>query len=410
MIHKLTSIFLSLLLIIGIFNFPVFATNENSSDSSTTSSSSSSEESKPEPPKGDFTVQVDTAKANAGDPVIVLLRIINNPGVMAMTISITYDSSALDYQYYYPGTEVFSDYTVKEHPSRNIIRLVISEETDKYNDGLIVGFRFNVAKDAEAKLHEMTVEYSSGDFCNNDLVRLMPKIVSGGVDVAYNGTNCGHRKCSDWTEIIAPTCTTEGAEQRTCAKCGHIELRNTDPAGHDYEDKWTVDIPATKDSAGTMSRHCKNCESTTDETNFTLQNSEDGNIQNEANGSVPDNDITSGIIVEQHPDLNKDETVSSEKPTSSDETASADKDNSEISSNSQDASQDINNESLKEQEKTEEQIKDIIEIIAPDKTDEEKAEITISINQKLREVFPKIDTITKVFRISFIMMIIFIIF
>jgi len=446
MLHKIASIFVILLLLVS-FCFTSFAEGESTPNQSVT-------ESKNEAPKGDFTVQVDTVEANAGDTVIVKLRVINNPGIMAMTISITYDSSVLEFKQYYYG-KVFSDYTLKEHPNRNIIRLVISEEEDIYGDGAIIGIRFKIADNAEAKLHSMTVEYTSGDFCNNDLVRLMPKITPGGVDVAYNGSNCGHRNYSEWTESIAPTCTDKGAEQRTCTKCGHVELRDTAPTGHDFEDKWTVDIPATKDSAGTMSRHCKYCTATTDETNFTLEHSEDGNIENIEDGSVPENEVTSSIIEEQHPELNDDKNESSENSTSSDNTTtsqentgsensstaskpqndssnktdsssdkkpskdnnssskddsskndnSASKDNSSSQSSSKD---DENKKPLTEQEKTEEQIKDIIEIIAPEKTEEEKAEIVMSVNQKLREVFPGIDSIIKIFRICFILLIAFI--
>ena len=64
---------------------------------------------------------------------------------------------------------------------------------------------------------------------------------------------------------------------------------------------------------------------------------------------------------------------------------------------------------MTEEEKTEEQIKDIIEIVSPDKTDDEKTEIAVSINQKLREVFPKIDSIIKTFKIVFSMIIVLVI-
>lgn len=443
MLHKIALIFVILLLLIS-FCFTSFAEGETSSNSTNQSST----ESKPDAPKGDFTVQVDTVQANAGDTVIVKLRVINNPGIMAMTISITYDSSVLEFKQYYYG-KVFSDYTLKEHPNRNIIRLVISEEEDIYGDGAIIGIRFKIADNAEAKLHDMTVEYTSGDFCNNDLVRLMPKITPGGVEVAYNGSNCGHRNYSEWTESIAPTCTAKGAEQRTCTKCGHVELRDTAPTGHDFEDKWTVDIPATKDSAGTMSRHCKYCTATTDETNFTLEHSEEGDIENVEDGSVPDNDVTSSIIEEQHPEINEDKENSSNNPTSSeDTTTSQDNNSSENSSasskpqngssdktdsskkpesskdetssknnnssskdnntSSKDENEDSDKKPLTEEEKTEEQIKDIIEIISPDKSEEEKAEIVVSVNQKLREVFPQIDSIIKIFRICFILIIAFV--
>lgn len=384
MLRRILSVIISFLMIFSVFSFNTFAT---------------SSETPPPAPTGDFIVAVDTVKANAGDSVIVKLRVKNNPGIMAMTISITYDSSVLEFKRYYYG-KVFSDYTLKEHPSRNIIRLVISEEYDVYGDGAIIGIQFKIADNAEAKLHEMTVKYSSGDFCNNNLERLMPKIEAGGVEVAYNGTNCGHRNYNEWSESIAPTCTKNGAEQRTCTKCGHVELRETEPAGHDYSDKFTVDIPATKDSAGVMSRHCKNCDATTNETHFTLQQSDEGNIDNIVDSTVPDNDVTKDIIDKQHPDLN--------------DSSTSDKTDSSTSSSSSEGSSEKNekpkdDETQKEEENTQEQIKDIIEIISPDKTDDEVNESAISITQKLREVFPQIDKMINVFKTSVIILLIIII-
>lgn len=429
MLNKILSVIISVLIVFSGFSLNVFAESSDSSASSETTSQA---------PKGDFIVSADTVSGNVGNSVLVKLRVKNNPGVMAMTISITYDSSSLRYRGYYVG-KVFSDYTVKAHPDRNIIRLVISEEHDVYGDGAIVGFIFRIADNAEAKLHEVSVEYSSGDFCNNNLERLMPKIEPGGIEVAYNGTNCGHRKFTEWIENMPPTCTDNGVEQHECTLCGHVELRETEPTGHDFSDKWTVDVPATEDTPGVMSRHCKNCNFTTDETNFTLEQSDKGNIDNNKDTIVPDNEVIKDIIIQQHPDINpsspnstpsgsEDKTSSSEtsstessKPTestsdTSKDTASSENiDSSEKGSSSEtttsknETSTDTNTTgNLKEQDTTQEQIKDIIEIISPDKSEEDAADTAVNVTQKLREVFPKIDEMVKIFKTSIIILLILI--
>ncbi len=282
------------------------------------------------------TVTVEKVSAITGDEVYVHLYITNNPGIMAMTISITYDSDALEYKDYFYG-DVFSDYTVAAHPTRKLIRLVISEKKDITADGIIASFQFKVADNAEYDLHEMTVEYSSGDFCNSDLVRIMPKIVSGGVDVQYNGTNCSHKKFGEWKEKVAPSCDKEGVEQRVCEKCPHAENRSTNPIGHEYSDKWTVDIPATTDMPGTMSRHCVRCSATTDETNFTLEDSEEGDIENKPEAEVPENDTVQDIIDEQHPDISQDQNTS-ENSSNSSENSSTDNGSNNNSSQTTDSS------------------------------------------------------------------------
>lgn len=323
-------------------------------------------------------VKVETVSAITGDEVFVNLLIENNPGIMAMTISITYDPDALKYMAYYYGN-VFTDYTVAAHPSRRLIRLVISEKRDLTGDGIIASFKFKVLDDAEYDLHKMTVEYSSGDFCNSDLVRIMPQIVPGGVDVQYNGTNCTHKKYEEWTEKIAPSCDKEGIEQRKCVKCPHTESRNTDPIGHTFSDKFTVDIAATEDMPGIMSRHCIRCNATTEETTFTLDDSQKGEIENKSEAEVPENEVVSGIINEQHPDRNEKE--ENKKPDS-----------------------DNTDENINEEEKTEEQIKDILEIISPD-SDKDEA---VDIEDKLREAIPKIDLIITIITIALIILLVFV--
>jgi len=370
----------------------------------------------------DCTVTVETVSALTGDEVYVHLNVTNNPGIMAMTISITYNPDALDYIDYYYG-DVFSDYTVAAHPTRKLIRLVISEKKDISEDGIIASFKFKVKDNAENELHKMTVEYSSGDFCNNDLVRIMPKIVSGGVDVQYNGSNCSHKNFGEWTEKVAPSCDKEGVEQRTCVRCPHTENRSTNPIGHEFSDKWTIDIPATKDMPGTMSRHCIRCSATTNETNFTLEDTEEGKIDNTPEAEVPENDVVSDIIEEQHPDIDdqinsennssgnnssKDNTTSenTDKDNSSDSTSnqttdsntqSSDDDSDENNNTSSDSS-DISKEE-EEKKKNEDKIKDIIEIISPE--DEAPQETALTVAEKLREVIPEIDKVIGGLRIAF---------
>ena len=366
-------------------------------------------------------VKVETVKAITGDEVIVHLYVENNPGIMAMTISITYNPDALSYVRYYYG-DVFTDYTVAAHPSRRLIRLVISENTDIAEDGTIAYFKFKVADDAENILHKMTVEYSSGDFCNNDLQRLMPKIVSGGVEVDYNGNNCKHKTFSEWTQKVAPSCDIEGIEERVCTKCPHTEHKNIDPIGHDFSDSFTVDIPATSDTPGTMSRHCTRCTATTNETIFTLEDTNKGDIDNKTDAEVPDNDYVDEIIQEQNPDISNPQNNSSNS-NSSQQNTSSDKenigsentpdnnknDNSQISSsesvNSSHNSSNTDQKEEKEEEekkKNEEQIKDIIEILSPD--DENPDETALTIAQKLREAIPQIDKVITGLRFSFIIL------
>ncbi len=137
---------------------------------------------------GDITIAV--AKGIPGSSVTVPITIENNPGIMAITISITYDSSALEYVEFEKG-DILKDYMVVAHPAKNIIRFVCCETKDRTGDGRLLSLKFNIAEDAPVGLHEIDINYSSGDFCDWNLKKLMPGITPGGVNVLKPGdTDC----------------------------------------------------------------------------------------------------------------------------------------------------------------------------------------------------------------------------
>lgn len=255
---------------------------------------------------------IDNVSAVTGDTVIVKINIENNPGIMAMTISITYDSSALTYEGFYRG--YLKDYTVADHPDKNMIRFVNCETGNRRNNDTIVSLIFKVKDDAEFGFYPISIDYKSGDFCNYWLQKLMPEITPGGVNVAFNGSNCSHKNYSDWETAAKPSCTQPGAEQRTCQKCGHVDIREIPAAGHDYEDFLTVDTPATADSSGTMSRHCKNCDAYTDLLTFTLEQSKENNLDNGMGSVIEQSDFTDKLVKDQLPqkseEINSDDNKS----------------------------------------------------------------------------------------------------
>lgn len=243
---------------------------------------------------------IDTVSAVTGDTVIVKLNMENNPGIMAMTISITYDSSALSYQKFYRG--YLRDYMVVDHPDKNLIRLVNCESINFRDNDTMISLEFKVKDNAEFGFYPISVEYKSGDFCNFNLKKFMPKITSGGVDIAFNGNNCSHKKYDEWQTVAKPSCENPGAEQRNCIKCGHADIKEIPAVGHDYEDLWTIDKPATAESSGIMSRHCKNCDSSTDTLTFSLEQSEEEKLQNNSGSVVNKSEFTDKLVKEQLPE------------------------------------------------------------------------------------------------------------
>lgn len=258
---------------------------------------------------------ISTVTAVGGDSVMIKFKMEENPGIMAMTFSITYDSSVLTYEKFYRG--YLTDYTIADHPEKNLIRFVNCQNGNNYSNASFVGLQFKVKEDADFGFYPIDIEYQSGDFCNWSLEKLMPEITSGGVNIEYNGKNCSHKKYGDWETAAEPACLEGGIEQRFCVKCGHCDQRKTEPVGHNFSDVWTVDKPATADSSGTMSRHCTRCDATTDLLTFTLPEAEENNFENSVLEEIIPSDFTDKLKEEQLPDGDasiSDASDPSEKP------------------------------------------------------------------------------------------------
>lgn len=252
-----------------------------------------------EHPNGVITVNTRTI-AN-GDTGFTTIKLSDNPGIMAMTISITYDSSALKLVDYFYG--IIKDNMVVDHPDKNLIRYVSCEKKDNFENGTFLFLQFKVKEDAEFGFYPITVDYKSGDFCNWKLEKIMPEIVPGGVEVKYNGENCKHSSYTDWEVAAGPTCKAEGAKQRFCKKCGHSETAKIPVGDHYFENKWYIDKEATPEEDGIMSRHCRYCDVTTDVLTFTYKQSKDEKLEENKGGIIAPSDFTDKLVKEQLPEV-----------------------------------------------------------------------------------------------------------
>ena len=254
---------------------------------------------------GECTVTAASAKVNAGEQVYIPISIDNNPGISAVTLTITYNSDVLTFQKYIKGGAFTDNLMLKDHPDKNQIKIALVESSkDSTNNDDILTLQFSVKENAQTGFYKIDIEYGKGDFANREMEPIMPKIISGGVEVVYNSQagNCAHKNYSEWKTVVKPTCTGKGIEERACTVCGHKETRETAPAGHEYEEEWTIDTPATADRDGVMTRHCKHCTATTDRITFKYEDSEKENFNNSFGAEVPKDNYTEGLFHMQHPD------------------------------------------------------------------------------------------------------------
>lgn len=314
-------------------------------------------------------ITVDTVEGITGDSVLVPISIEENPGIMATSISVTYDSSVLTYEKGFLGS-ILVGVMVVDHPTRNLIRVVSLGYWDIDTNGPIITLQFKIADDAEMGHYPISISYSSGDFCDQALNRIMPEIVPGGVDVAFNGSNCQHKKYGKWTEAAAPSCKENGVDKRICEDCGHTDLRDTDSIGHEYSDEWTVDTKATPEKDGTMSRYCIRCDDYVDRISFPYEAVEEGKVENTLGAKPEDKTFAEESFKEQNPD--KELTPSKPASNSKGETQTDPDDETKSDA---------------------------------DKLTEEITEKTATVMEKIKEVVPQAEKILSFFKIFFIIII-----
>ena len=348
-------------------------------------------------------VEVSTVNGITGEEVVVPVLIKENPGIMAVTISVTYEPDALEYVGYYYGN-VFNDYTIAAHPDRKLVRVVICETRNKKTDGKIISLRFNVKKDAKAELTPINVEYSRGDFCNWNLDKIMPEVVSGGVEVAFNGENCPHKKYGEWSVVTEPVCEEVGVKVRTCDFCGHNDYKEIKPIGHTYSENWTVDKPATEDRDGTMSRYCIRCDDYVDRITFSLEQSEKEEIDNTIWEDFTDNEKAEEIFKEQNPGKSPTKNPANQNSSASKNNSSSSQSSGKKPQNGSAAEGEDNSNSDIKDEETLASKENALEQLLPEiETDDGEK---ISVFDKLTEAFPKLEKVITAARVMLIILVV----
>ena len=237
----------------------------------------------------DPTVSVSSVTAIPGDTVVISVDIANNPGIQAMSFTLSYDPDIVTFQEFTNGK--FSGVMTQNHQDNGYFSFVNCDTKNVYYNGMIFSLTFKVNEDAAPGDYAFKIQNISpsqkgddltGCFANSEHTAITPIVSNGRITVGETCSNSGH-KFSEWVETVKPSCEGKGAKTRSCTRegCGHTELKEIAALGHDFEDKWTVDKAATETEKGVMSRHCKNCSAVKDETPFALEISEEKDFKNE---------------------------------------------------------------------------------------------------------------------------------
>lgn len=297
------------------------------------------------------TVTLGKVNGNIGDTVFVPVSISNNPGISGVTLTINYNPDALEFIEYSKGSAFTDNIILKAHPDKKYIKLALVElSKDSYNNGDILTLQFKIKNTATAEFHEISVVHNKGNFSNKKAEYIDHKVISGGVDVAYNpdAKNCPHKTYDDWQIAAKPTCTSKGAEQRICKVCGHKDTREVEKTEHIYEDVWTIDTPATPTQIGVMTRHCKHCTSTIDRLTFPYKDTQKEDIDNSVGNVVSNDEYTENLYNEQYTNSTSSKPTSSKVSSSTKENTSLNVATGSQSSNASEAVSSLNNSNIQE--------------------------------------------------------------
>ncbi len=244
------------------------------------------------------TLSVSTVTGVPLDNITVNVNMDINPGIMAMTFAVAYDSTALTFKSYNEGG-LYSDYTISDHPESGYVSFVNCESNNKKYVGLIFSIDFEIKETAKPDFYPITIKNIRPDTYGDSLKgcfadwsgnTITATVTNGGVTVGKNCLNSGH-VYDEWKTTTKPTCEKEGVLSHSCIKCGHIESKPINATGHDFEDFWTIDREASFGISGIMSRHCKNCGAVTDKTIFSAPDVSNNNFENKVDTKVTENDF-----------------------------------------------------------------------------------------------------------------------
>lgn len=272
-------------------------------------------------------INVSSVDAMPGDTVTISVNISENPGIMSMAFSITYDNTVLVYKSYSKG--YLSSYTVLDHPDKGHVSFVNVETKDVATNGTIISLLFEVKKDAKPgksvvslASHNRATQGTKLDksFSNSKQEFVLPAVTSGGVNVAETCENAGH-SYSEWEIIRENSCTDSGLKSRVCSRCNYTQEKEI-PAAHKFESDWTIDKAATPEEDGIMSRHCTECDAKTDE--FTFKYEEIGETETPDDTTSDENSSTDSEVSDT---TDSEMTDSGTSDTSSNDTAATEKPN-----------------------------------------------------------------------------------
>lgn len=164
------------------------AGSSGSTESGDKADSGESTEKPDVPAQSGFGLSVESVKASAGDKLVtVRISVKDNPGILGMRFSVSYDESVLTLTGALNGDAVSRILTLTKAKTLcsgcNFVWDGIEIDAENVKDGTVLELQFRVSDSAAAGNYPITIRYNSGDIVDNDLQKLSPYIQNGYISI-----------------------------------------------------------------------------------------------------------------------------------------------------------------------------------------------------------------------------------
>ena len=248
---------------------------------------------------GQAVFTVDRVTGNSGDTVTVKINLTNNPGIMALRFTVSYDASRLEIISVEDNEDIvpfLTDTDLNNNPLVLLWNLYTEEFTET---GVLATLKFKIKDDATSAECPITVSYRSADCIDVNLKKLDMKVTGGNITVI--GGESGEESTDDSTTTDSTTTDSTTTDSVTTDSVTTDSV-TTDSVTTDSvtTDSTTTDSvttdSVTTDSVTTDSTTTNGSASTTDDVSVSTSDSDDvqdSNDGGESSGSAtPDNPST----------------------------------------------------------------------------------------------------------------------
>ena len=132
------------------------------------------------------TIIIDNVTANANDTVEVSVQIINNPGIIGMTLSLQYDESALSLTAIEKGNALGEMTFTRPKELKSGCQLPWDAEEvlpEDATNGEILKLSFKVLDTAAKGTYAVALAYNEGAIIDNDMMPVAVSIINGSITV-----------------------------------------------------------------------------------------------------------------------------------------------------------------------------------------------------------------------------------